>query len=188
MVGLIENGISFPAYLETDRLQLFGHNPKLIHQLFQTKPKEEICAHFAYSEKQFNVLQEMVEKGMETNRISLFFFLLVDKKSKLPIGECGFHTWNSTHRRAELFYWLNSDEVKKQGFMSEALSAVIKYGFDSLNLHRIQGMVAPYNTPSVRLLMKNGFKFEGTAREDYVVDGRNEDSDCYSLLKHERLG
>lgn len=177
--------MKYPAIIETERLQLLGHNPEIVKALFQSKTKEEIQAHFAYSDQQFALLQSMVEKGMETNRISLFFFLLIDKKTSQPIGECGFHSWNATHRRAELFYWLNADEVKQQGFMSEALTAVIRYGFEELNLHRIQGMVAPYNTPSVRLLMKNGFKFEGTAREDYVVDGKNEDSDCYSLLKHE---
>ena len=69
--------------------------------------------------------------------------------------------------------------------MTEALGKVIDYGFKNLNLHRIQAMVADSNTPSVRLLNRYGFTKEGTMREDYVVDGKNDDSDCYSLLRWE---
>ena len=69
--------------------------------------------------------------------------------------------------------------------MTEALKEVIDYGFKKLNLHRIQAMVDDSNIPSVKLLNRFGFKKEGTMREDYVVDGKNEDSDCYSLLRYE---
>jgi ribosomal-protein-alanine N-acetyltransferase len=50
----------------------------------------------------------MHEKGMETHRISLFYFLLFDKETQMCIGECGFHTWKKTHRRTELFYSLKT--------------------------------------------------------------------------------
>jgi ribosomal-protein-alanine N-acetyltransferase len=50
----------------------------------------------------------MHEKGMETHRISLLYFLLFDKETQMCIGECGFHTWKKTHRRAELFYSLKT--------------------------------------------------------------------------------
>lgn len=46
-------------------------------------------------------------------------------------------------------------------------------------------MVAKCNKPSVKLIEKNGFIFEGTLREDYIVNGVHDDSDCYSLLKQE---
>ena len=69
--------------------------------------------------------------------------------------------------------------------MTEALSEVIRYGFENMNLNRIQALIADRNIPSKKLLQRNGFSFEGTMREDYVVDGKSEDSNCYSLLKHE---
>lgn len=84
-----------------------------------------------------------------------------------------------------MFYNLRKDSDKRKGYMTEALKEVIDYGFGKLNLHRIQAMVDNSNTPSVRLLNRFGFTKEGTMREDYVVDGKNEDSDCYSLLLHE---
>lgn len=54
-----------------------------------------------------------------------------------------------------------------------------------MKLHRVAALVGRENMPSLKLLNKFGFKFEGTLREDYVVDGKNEDSECYSLLSWE---
>ncbi|MFM2224947.1 MAG: hypothetical protein RJA07_1149 [Bacteroidota bacterium] len=110
---------------------------------------------------------------------------MIDKQTNLPIGECGFHTWNKKHSRADAFYLLRHDVDKQKGLMSEALPVVLKYGFEEMKLHRIAAMIADWNTASKKLLLKNNFKKEGTLREDYFFDGKNEDSDCYSLLKWE---
>lgn len=171
--------------IETERLILKPVTPKIITELFHTKSKEEIVSFFGVDEQGYERYKEMQEKGMETDRITVFVFLLINKTTGLPIGECGFHTLNVFHRRAELFYLLRKDEDKQQGFMKEALSAVLQFGFESLQLHRIQALVASENIPSIKLLENNGFFKEGTAREDYKVGEKNEDSDCYSLLRWE---
>ena len=171
--------------LETERLLLKAITPFVIQELFETRPDEEIKVYFGYDEIKFTRLKNIYEGGMETSDASFFYFVLLDKKSHLPIGECGFHTWNKKHLRAELFYNIHLDEFKNKGLMSESLETVLDFGFSELQLHRIVGMVAPYNEPSLKLLLKNGFFKEGTARQDYKVNGINEDSDCYSLLKWE---
>ncbi len=168
----------------TKRLILKSITPAIIHELFNTKSKEEIINYFGYDDA-FEYYKIMHEKGMETHRISMFYFLLIEKQSGLPIGECGFHTWNSSHKRSELFYAIKNEESKQKGFMTEALKAVLHYGFTELKLHRIEALIADENEPSKKLLLRYGFSKEGTMREDYLVDGINEDSDCYSLLKWE---
>ena len=170
--------------ITTPRLILKSITPAIIHELFNTKLKEEINAYFGYDDA-FEYYKIMHEKGMETHRISMFYFLLIDKKSGLPIGECGFHSWNTTHNRSEVFYNMINEDFKQKGLMTEALKAVLEFGFTELKLHRIEALIAAENKPSLRLLLGYGFSKEGTMREDYVVDGINEDSDCYSLLKWE---
>lgn len=171
--------------ISTPRLILKSITPAIIHELFSTKSKEEIITYFGFDEAGFEHYKEMHEKGMETHRISIFVFLLIEKESGLPIGECGFHTWNALHRRAEVFYNMRAENKKQKGYMTEALEAVLQYGFTELNLHRIEALIDAMNEPSLRLLLRYGFTKEGTVREDYVVNGVNEDSDCYSLLKWE---
>lgn len=171
--------------ITTGRLILKSITPAVINNLFKTKTKEEIISFFGIDEQGYEHYKSMHEQGMETHRLSLFFFLLIDKQTNLPIGECGFHTWNKSHARAELFYSLKNDSDKQKGLMTETLPLVLDFGFSTLKLHRIEALVASYNIPSVKLLLRHGFVKEGTMREDYIVNGNNEDSDCYSLLQHE---
>lgn len=171
--------------IKTPRLILKSITPGIIHELFNTQTKEEIMAYFGFDENGFAHYKEMHEKGMETHRFSLFVFLLIDKETGLPIGECGFHTWVASHNRAEVFYNMRDENSKQKGLMTEALKTILDYGFTELKLHRIEALIAAENEPSLRLLQRYGFTKEGTMREDYSVNGKNEDSECYSLLKWE---
>jgi ribosomal-protein-alanine N-acetyltransferase len=69
--------------------------------------------------------------------------------------------------------------------MTEAIKPVLKYGFETLNLHRIEAKVADWNIPSIKLLLRSGFTKEGTLTQDYFHEGAYHDSDCYVLLRHE---
>lgn len=172
-------------YLETARLKLNLVTPAVLHEVFSTLGKEAIKEIMGFDEAAYAHHLDMHEKGMETNRLSLLYFLLTDKETGQPLGTCGFHTWNATHGRADLFYSLLADEYKQKGLMTEALERVLAYGFETMRLHRVAALVWRENIPSLKLLEKFGFTFEGTLREDYVVDGKNEDSECYSLLAWE---
>lgn len=171
--------------LNTARLNLKPLTPQIIKELFRENSKENIMQLLGCDEHVYLRYQEMVDKGMETHRISFCYFIVIDKETNRSMGECGFHTWNATHRRAELFYGLNKDEFKNRGYISEALPVILEYGFTVMRLHRIEALIADDNIPSKRLLEKNNFIRESIVREDYVVDGINEDSICYSLLKSE---
>ena len=174
--GEILNPIPLQITLNTDRLLLKSITPELIHSLYENETKEAIMAYFGFDEPSYYHFKDMHEKGMETHRISLLFFLLMDKETHRPIGECGFHTWNASHHKAELFYSMRKDEDKQKGYMTD------------MNLHRIEANAAAWNTPSIKLLASAGFVKEGTKREDYVVNGKNENSESFSLLKWEWLG
>ncbi|WNM17988.1 GNAT family N-acetyltransferase [Flavobacterium capsici] len=176
------------AILTTERLLLKGITPALIHELYNSKSKEEIMNYFEFDEAGYENFKNKHEKGMETDQLSLFFFLLVDKSTNKTIGDCGFHTWNRKHRRAEVFYMMRNEEYKQKGLMTEAVAAVLEYGFTVLELHRVEALVADWNTPSIKLLQRYGFTKEGTMREDYFFDGKNVSSECYSLLKWEWEG
>jgi len=172
--------------LQTNRLQLLGLAPAHIHELFSYYNKKQIMAYLGVeSEADFRHYKEMHKHGMETHRLSLFLFIIKEVATGRPIGECGFHSWNKKHKRAELFYLLRRDEDKQKGYMTEALAPILAFGFEHMKLHRVAAFVAHWNAPSVRLLNNFGFTKEGTMRQDYLHEGKLEDSDCYSLLKWE---
>lgn len=171
--------------IHTERLLLKGYEPADIHRLFHTQTKEEIKATLGVDDKGYDHYKTMHEGGMETFRLSVYTFIVINKTDNRAMGEIGFHTWNKTHRKAELFYILRNDSDKNKGYVKEALPQVIRFGFTEMNLHRLQACVADWNVPSVKLIENNGFIKEGVLREDYDVNGVMENSVCYSLLKHE---
>ena len=97
------------------------------------------------------------------------------------IGTIGYWQIQKEHYRAETGYMLHPDYQGK-GIMDEALKAVIKYGFETMQLHSIEANVNPANAASMKLLEKNGFVKEAYFRENYFYNGQFLDSVIYSLL------
>ncbi|WP_101842028.1 GNAT family N-acetyltransferase [Halobacillus sp. Marseille-P3879] len=62
-----------------------------------------------------------------------------------------------------------------RGFMTEAVKLVVKYGFEFLQLHRIEAGVMPHNIGSMRVLEKAGFHKEGIAKQNVKINGKWED-------------
>ena len=69
--------------------------------------------------------------------------------------------------------------------MTEAVEAIIKYGFETLNLNRIEALTSDKNTASVKVIEGRGFTKEGRLRKHYFVGEAHEDSIMYSLLQEE---
>ncbi|ASC72274.1 Ribosomal-protein-alanine acetyltransferase [Halomicronema hongdechloris C2206] len=60
---------------------------------------------------------------------------------------------------------------QRQGYMSEAGSQLIRYGFEVLNLHRIMANYMPHNQRSANVLKRLGFEIEGTAKDYLFING-----------------
>jgi RimJ/RimL family protein N-acetyltransferase len=88
------------------------------------------------------------------------------------------------HARGELGYWIALDEWG-HGYATEAARAVAAFGFEKLELHRIQARHFTRNEASGRVMQKLGMQFEGGIREGYLRWGRFEDVSCYGVLAHE---
>jgi RimJ/RimL family protein N-acetyltransferase len=86
-----------------------------------------------------------------------------------------------THRRAELGYLL-ARQHWRQGFMLEALRALLTYAFAELQLHRLEADVDPRNVASIRTLERLGFQREGYLRERWQVNGELQDALFFGLL------
>ena len=100
------------------------------------------------------------------------------------LGTCALWGINVQCRRAEVGYILDSQSWG-QGYMQEALSALLGYAFTELNLNRIEADTDPRNEPSARLLDLLGFSKEGHFRERCIVDGEVSDAAMYGLLQRE---
>lgn len=102
------------------------------------------------------------------------------------IGTIGFNGWSVKHKRAEIGYEIHPAHWRN-GYTSEAVSKVIEYGFEELDLTRIGAVVFIENEASDQLLRKAGFQKEGILRDYMYQDGQAHDAYVYSLLKKDRI-
>ena len=100
------------------------------------------------------------------------------------IGSCGFLNVVSQHYRSEIGVELSREHWGK-GIASEAFEAVIRYGFEQMNLQRIEALIEPPNIPSQKLAERQGFIREGLLRSYEYTCGKFDDLYMYSLLNQE---
>lgn len=174
---------NFPN-LETDRLCLRKVTPDDAKDVYAYLSDIEVVKHMGLDPylspehvlEEINWYQSIFE---ETTGIRWGITL---KNSNTVIGSCGFLNWKQKHYKAEIGYELSKTHWG-QGIAGEALEAVIKYGFNHLNLERIEALIEPLNIPSQKLVEKKGFKREGLLRHYEFTSGKFDDLYMYSILK-----
>lgn len=74
-----------------------------------------------------------------------------------------------------------------RGYATEALGGLVDRLFATSSVHRVVAHLDPANTPSLRVLERLGFVFEGLARRAELVRGSWVDDLSYSLLREDRI-
>ena len=92
------------------------------------------------------------------------------------------------NERSRMLGYAMSERFWGQGLMPEAVRAVIRYGFEQLNLELIAAYCYPHNHRSQAVLRKCGFLYEGTILQaSRLYDGNVYDDKCYSMLLSDYL-
>jgi len=171
----------FPV-LATERLQLRKLSLDDLTGLFILRTNDEVLRFLDRSkqtlEETETILKSIITDTENNRNIS---WAISFKNAPGLIGTIGFWRTMPEHHRAEIGYML-LPEYWNAGIMSEAMSAVLKYGFDEMKLHSVEGNVNPNNRASIQLLEKFRFVKEAHFKENYFYDGRFLDSVIYSLL------
>ncbi|MDD4155391.1 MAG: GNAT family N-acetyltransferase [Candidatus Cloacimonetes bacterium] len=102
------------------------------------------------------------------------------KEANVNIGQISFYKVESKNEKLDVEYCI-SESYWGKGYATEALKAVVKYGFEYMNYNRIQAFHTKKNPASGKVLLKAGMKYEGTLRQSFLYD------DCimYAILKEE---
>jgi ribosomal-protein-alanine N-acetyltransferase len=176
-------GFGFPS-LTTARLTLHPLRHEDLDFLYRHFSNPEVNR-YLYDEPPVTSLeqaQEIIDFYILGEDSSSNRWILVRNSDRQPLGTCGYHQWNSLHRRAEIGYDLDP-AAWKQGYMSEALTAALQFGYSAMALNRVAALVYPGNIASVAILKKLGFTKDGTLRGYYRKGGVVYDHWVYSLLK-----
>jgi ribosomal-protein-alanine N-acetyltransferase len=114
-----------------------------------------------------------------------FAFLIFDSTSDELLGGLTLGgVRRGVAQAATLGYWMGASHAGK-GRMTRAVAAVVRFGFDTLRLHRIEAACIPDNAPSIALLERNGFQREGFARAYLKINDAWRDHILLALLEGE---
>jgi ribosomal-protein-alanine N-acetyltransferase len=171
--------------LSTNRLLIRKMQMTDAEALFTIKSDLQVTSQ--YGQEPHRSLEETREwiqrRVINYERRDTIFWVITLRDEDTAIGSCCFWNFDPSFRCAEIGYELHPLYWHK-GIMSEALSAILTYGFVELGLRRIEASPLAINEPSKNLLLKLGFKHEGTLRQRHFFRGLV-DQLYFGLLKEE---
>ncbi len=109
---------------------------------------------------------------------------VIHKDDNKLIGTFGFCHLAPKYQRAMVGYVL-APKYWGQGLATEALKEIIDFGFNQLDLNRIEAICSDVNVPSSRVLEKAGMKMEGILDEYFPMNGEMRDGKSYRILRRE---
>lgn len=123
--------------IQTERLYLRKLNGDQWEEILKSSSDLEVMAILGVARENLPKERAKTERGFSSFNKSLLIFQLIEKASGQMIGWCGYHTWYHDHNRAEIGYGLYDDSTKRKGYMAEAMTVIIQYGFGPMRLQRI---------------------------------------------------
>lgn len=172
--------------LQTERLLLRRMLVSDAEDMFRYAEREDVTTYLlwsphptkGYTADYLRYLQGRYSLG------EFYDWAVVEKESGRMIGTCGFTRFDFPHNCAEIGYVLNPD-YHGRGYGTEAAARVLRFGFEVLELHRIEAKFMQGNEASLHVMEKLGMTFEGYRRDGMLVKQAYRTIGVCSILRHE---
>lgn len=112
---------------------------------------------------------------------------VIEKETLECIGQIAFFVMDTANRHGEIEYVIGP-AFQGKGYATEMTKAVIAYGFNKINLHRIEIDCRTENTASQRVIEKCGLTYEGVFRDFFWRKDHYEGRKVFSILKQDWIG
>lgn len=173
--------------IETERLILrrfeYSDDEAMLRYWIADEKIQSLYSEPVYSTKE--AVKELLDKYIGSYEISDYYrWAIVEKNAGECIGQIAYFLVDNKNHFAEIEYCIGSDYQCK-GLATEATKAVIRYGFEKMNLHKIQICTKTINVPSKRVIEKCGFTYEGTLRDYFYMNGEYVGRHYFSMLRSE---
>lgn len=172
--------------LECDRLVLRKMKKSDAPDMFEYAKNEDVTKYLLwephenlwYTEQYLNYVQGRYREG------SFYDWGVILKAENKMIGTCGFTRIDTDNNVGEVGYVINP-AYRGHSYAVEAVCRVIEFGFNNLELNRIEAKYIVENGASRRVMEKCGMTFEGVARASMLIKGKYRDIGKCSILKDE---
>ena len=177
--------ISKNIVIKTDRLLLRQFVESDLENVFKGLSHPDIIKHYGISFDSLESTKKQMTWFADLEKTETgMWFAVCSLDNKTFYGAGGLNDLSKEHKKAEIGFWLLTD-FWGQGIMKEAMPLICNYGFDKLELHRIEGFVESDNTNCKNAMAKLDFQHEGTMKDCEVKNGKFISLDIYSKIKTE---
>jgi ribosomal-protein-alanine N-acetyltransferase len=173
--------------IETDRLIIREFNEDDFKSIHTYASKPEVTMYLPFGPNREMDTQIFLKKVIDYQTLNPRYdyeFAVVLKQSNILIGGCGIHVTNVNNKEGSIGYCYDK-QYWGNGYASESAHAIINFGFEKLNLHRIFATCHTDNIGSAKVIEKVGMVKEGRLREHKLQKGKWRDSFIYSILDYE---
>jgi len=172
---LNDENIMLRPYRLTDTEELYKAIKESTPELIKWMP----WCHEDYSIDESRAWVESRDEAWETS--VEYDFVVIDTGDRTLLGGCGLNHINYADRVANLGYWIRSNRTR-QDIATRATLLLARFGFQELELNRIEIMAACGNKASQRVAEKAGATREGTLRNRIVIHDTLQDAVLFSLI------
>ena len=174
--------VPFPT-LETPRLILRALRMDDLHDLYRyaSDPSIDQYTPWAHYQSLEEAHEDLTGYVAQYRAGEMGVWGIESRADQRLLGICNFSYWQPRDRRAEVGYTIARDSWG-QGLATEAVHALISFGFRRMNLVRIEALCMPDNIASERVLQKVGMQFEGLLRSYQMWRGKPQDLKMYALI------
>ncbi len=129
--------------------------------------------------------RELLTKYISSyNNEHYYRWAIIAKDTSECIGQIAYYMVNAKNNLAEIEYCIGTS-FQGRGYATEATKAVIEYGFEKINLHRVQICCRDVNEASRKVIEKCGLTYEGTLRDYFWRNDHYEGKMVFSVLRGE---
>jgi len=151
------------------------NDPEIVQNMYLYLPVSEIA------EKKW--IEEII-----SSKNDVVFVIEINVKGKsIAIGNCAIKEINWKDRSAEIGIIIGEKKYRDKRYGSEALTLLINYAFNQLNLHRVWVAIFEFNNKRMPVFQNLGFKKEGCARSAIFKNSKYWDITTLSILEDEWL-
>jgi len=118
---------------------------------------------------------------------AVYFSISVDseEESDIIIGNCAIHDINAKNRACSCGITIGEKKYQNIGYGTEAMEMLVEYGFNTLNMNRIELSVYDFNSRAFKTYQKVGFVEEGRKRQARYHNGKYQDEIMMAILRED---
>src|SRR3989344_46939 len=180
----VENQKENRPFLMSERLSLVPVDPAIdAEYIYRWLNDPEVTYFMFYGQRPLNI--ERARKFLEAqdDPQQNMVFMVVNKKNKRKIGFAGLYGIDWIGRRAEFRILVGEKAMWGQGYGTEVTELLTWFGFDRLNMHRLDLGVTSENKRGSKAYERAGYIYEFSRKDFMYRNGRYYDADYMAIFR-----